>query len=525
MRSPTRVVTIACLVVLGALTAATGEAATGSGEPGRGARASGAPSTTGRGDLPKGVQHLRFEYGPLEIEPGQNQIETSQFRIPQPTEDGWIVGFRPDLVLASGRAPPVDELQLHHGVWINGARFDRTALLPERFFAAGEESTFLEFPPGYGYEYRTGDYWFLNYMIHNLTARAFTASITYEVDFLPATAAAARGITSAMPVWLDVQNGGFYPVFDITKGTGENGRFRYPDDDPGAYTDGPVKNEWTVDRPGTLVHTFGHLHPGGLSVDLSLRRPGASASPGSSAARFVDGDTARLFRSAARYFEPAGPVSWDFAMTATPDDWAVAVRPGDVLRLTATYETARASWYESMGLAVVWMADGDPSGADPFVTRVDRPGEVTHGPLRENRNHGGRPTELPDPRRAPSGESTSLVQSTEFFYGVGDLSEAGSLPTVPAGGSITFENLDADALRVWHSITACQAPCTRSTGIAYPIADADVQFDSGQLGTGGPPTVGRTTWATPADLAPGTYTYFCRVHPFMRGAFRVTVTP
>ena len=24
-----------------------------------------------------------------------------------------------------------------------------------------------------------------------------------------------------------------------------------------------------------------------------------------------------------------------------------------------------------------------------------------------------------------------------------------------------------------------------------------------------------------ANLAPGTYTYFCRIHPFMRGAFRV----
>ena len=26
---------------------------------------------------------------------------------------------------------------------------------------------------------------------------------------------------------------------------------------------------------------------------------------------------------------------------------------------------------------------------------------------------------------------------------------------------------------------------------------------------------------TPADLPPGRYSYFCRVHPFMRGAFKV----
>jgi plastocyanin len=29
------------------------------------------------------------------------------------------------------------------------------------------------------------------------------------------------------------------------------------------------------------------------------------------------------------------------------------------------------------------------------------------------------------------------------------------------------------------------------------------------------------TVSTPTDLDPGTYTYFCRIHPFMRGDFRV----
>jgi plastocyanin len=28
-------------------------------------------------------------------------------------------------------------------------------------------------------------------------------------------------------------------------------------------------------------------------------------------------------------------------------------------------------------------------------------------------------------------------------------------------------------------------------------------------------------WSTPANLPPGTYTFFCRIHPFMRGVFRV----
>ena len=36
------------------------------------------------------------------------------------------------------------------------------------------------------------------------------------------------------PIWLDVQNGKIYPVFDVHKGSGTDGKFTYPDDDPTA---------------------------------------------------------------------------------------------------------------------------------------------------------------------------------------------------------------------------------------------------------------------------------------------------
>ena len=56
-----------------------------------------------------------------------------------------------------------------------------------------------------------------------------------------------------------------------------------------------------------------------------------------------------------------------------------------------------------------------------------------------------------------------------------------------------------------------------------------MSFDSGQLGFnynnyGGlvkAPAADRDTWKTPKALEPGTYNYFCRIHPFMRGSFRV----
>ena len=51
-----------------------------------------------------------------------------------------------------------------------------------------------------------------------------------------------------------------------------------------------------------------------------------------------------------------------------------------------------------------------------------------------------------------------------------------------------------------------------------------MQFDSAELGYGPPgftAAANRHKWKTPKRLRPATYTYFCRIHPFMRGSFRV----
>ena len=131
-------------------------------------------------------------------------------------------------------------------------------------------------PAPYAMRYQASDQWILSYMIHNLTKEPDKVWITYDMDFVPDTAPAAKTMKEVKPIWMDVQSGSLYPVFDVHKGSGKDGTFTYPDQDPNAYPGGRRRNEWTANRDLTLVSTAGHLHPGGLHDDLWLQRPGAS---------------------------------------------------------------------------------------------------------------------------------------------------------------------------------------------------------------------------------------------------------
>jgi len=132
---------------------------------------------------------------------------------------------------------------------------------------------------------------------------------------------------------------------------------------------------------------------------------------------------------------------------------------------------------------------------------------------------------------------THQVAISGFVFNPGDFSAIGAgrcTPTIREGQSLTFVNNDASPLSpgnplnpsraymasIFNTVTACQNPCGLNTGISYPLANGGGGYDSGQLGFG-TPAVGKLRWSTPAGLKPGTYTFFCRIHPFMRGVFRI----
>jgi hypothetical protein len=237
------------------------------------------------------------------------------------------------------------------------------------------------------------------------------------------------------------------------------------------------------------------------------------------------------------------------------------VRPGDKLRSNVTYDTKLQSTYENMGIAVSLLVPDDENGkrqapgVNPFKVRHSRSkkcyrkgglrkagiqkkrpvlceqGPVTHGQLVENTNRGGPAGKW---EATSSGESNE-VAIADFLYVPGDLSTRTSMgiPTVKLGESLNFTNFEGGA--IWHTITSCKFPCIGPTGAAYPLANGrtsqkrKLDFDSSEVGFGTPeigPATNKLNWSLDVTKEEGyrpgeVVTYFCRIHPFMRGAFEV----
>ena len=432
-----------------------------------------------------GMQVLNFAAGPYHVIPGANLILDQYNHVPKPDVDGFMIQMKPNLVYAlpngkcCGKVPPTDIVHLHHGVWLsNGAAGQGEGnggayggLYP--FMAAGEEKTTVEFPPGYGYPIGANDLWVLNYMIHNLTNKPKLVYITYDMEFIPATSPLASTITPVHPIWMDVEDDHIYPVFNVKQGSGKNGKFMFPEMAKDPYAGERTLNEFTVDHPGVLVATAGHLHPGGLYDDLDMTRPGVKSN-GSNPAGDVPGSV-RLFRSKGVYWDPHhAPVSWDVSMTATADNWRPQVQDGDVLHISATYDSKLASWYEVMGIMVVWEAwDSEMHGVNPFTTKLNEAGHVTHGHLPENSYYGGTAFVGTDPNKLPTCH-TDTVTIAAFKY---DPGRHGNTNLHPDDQARTVDDVHQRRrelaagvqLRrpepvymseVFHTVTSCKDPCS-----------------------------------------------------------------
>jgi len=518
-------------------------------------------------------QRLKFAFGPIVVKPGQNDVLVQPITIEKPAYDGYLVRFKPDLVRVDGSVPPIEEVHLHHGTWLN-ILSPYAGTVP--FAASGEEKTIADIPRGYGFPIAGTDTWQMLYMVHNLRPNPDVVWITYDIDYIPkAVAEGTLNLKPAYPVWLDVRQGSGYPVMNVQRGFPQApavpangpGTCTWPLENCAAfdpwggqtYHQGGTQtsysnNDWQLPADGqslgkigafhggTLIGLGGHLHPGGLFDTIELVR---------------NGEAKKVFVSEAKYWD-GKTNSWDMSMTVTGyPRWAIKVNPGDILRINATYDTTIQSTYENMGIAIGLLAPDDANGStvpgalDPFATCVQfndsttdiascgpagvicLKGEPTHGHLAEANNKGG-----PDGSALSSSSDNPIQQVSiaAFQFLGGDQGTTGptGMPPVKPGQTLNFVNLDA-AADIYHTVTSCKYPCNGATGIAYPLGNGAsdlgslVDFDSNELGYG-PPVIGPAknsiTWGLPVTAENGfqvghTYTYFCRIHPFMRGAFKV----
>ncbi len=233
-------------------------------------------------------------------------------------------------------------------------------------------------------------------------------------------------------------------------------------------------------QDGVLVGTGGHLHPGGLWTDLVAR---------------ARRQTGALFRSRAQVLRARrrGVVGRGDGGHAGRSG-ASASRRGDVLSISATYDSKRASWYEAMGImrSPSTRAAAGRTRSRPTSTSAACSPTAT---WTRTATTAARSAGCADPRKLlGAGAATPHGRrSTTSSMARGDLLRTGKRGRPPAVRRGPLAEVRQPRRAARGSCTRsprASAPCNRTTGIAYPLANGPVRFDSGNLGFGpggGPP--------------------------------------
>jgi hypothetical protein len=272
---------------------------------------------------------------------------------PSPKVDGYVVGMSAEVVDVLGNPVPMQDVMLHHVVFakvgvpdytcgaIEDYSGDISDLRAERFYAEGEEHFALSLPEGYGYPNRGQDTWGLLYMLMNHHPHSMVVKIRYTVRYVT-----GEPLTAVKPVWLDVKNCRADPVFSVA-GTGK----------PGATVARTA--DFKMPESGRFVAAGGHLHGGGVSLDVSDTSCGSL---------FTSYPTWGLVFPRPVLHEP-GPLH----MTGFADPAGRPVRGGDTLRLTATYDNSRPH-VRVMGIMILYLAPGAaPSSCAAYSSTVPAP--------------------------------------------------------------------------------------------------------------------------------------------------------
>jgi hypothetical protein len=230
----------------------------------------GPTTTTTRPQVPgnPGTRTTKIRYGPWAQQAAVENPDGSHghwhsgnqfaFNVQKPCTNCYITGMQANLTYPDGTTGGYSTgSQLHHMVLFNrqagktdatcdvGFPFPLGALFGQRFFASGDERTFVRFPAGYGYFVGADSNWTLIWDLAGMSRTPKTVYYDVTYNWVPAPA----NLSNVEPIWFDVAQCGFSTFTAM----------------PGPSTH---SWSWTVNRPGDIVALGGHGHDGTIDIDI-----------------------------------------------------------------------------------------------------------------------------------------------------------------------------------------------------------------------------------------------------------------
>jgi plastocyanin len=483
-------------------------------------------------------EKMKFWYGPYVIPPGW---DANRVDLEMPIASGAVLSIEPSLHMAlNGEVPSHQEAHIHHAHWFSlnpGSQNDNyTFGLTDWMFGNGDEETKANFqqrsdadPKGPIYASFIGptEPQPMIYMLHNKTSAPMLTWIALDVTFVHGTQEQLDAISDRP--YHDITGILFGRTFDVPRNfkPHNDGTYETAEDDPKGVI------QWTSTVEGTMIGTGSHVHPGGLGMTVENYGPADNPCPDTG-----DGYGGTLLLDSHVIWHHGVPFSEDYQTEVTNPARRAPIHIGDRIRISATYENGKHAWYEAMAHEGTYIDEAQPpkGRCAPYLvgpTAHQKPKvDVTAGvPTRAwghahtdricGVKYGEGPCVRPEKPYEP-GMSTDTVTITDFVYRPGDMSldgKAGQPVQVPQGTSLRFINTD-QLLNIRHSVTTCKWPCNGPYTANYPHGDGI--WDSRTLGydiiSGGSTN---PIAHTPPDLPVGKYSYYCRIHPWMRGAFEI----
>jgi hypothetical protein len=217
-----------------------------------------------------------IDYGPYTIPAGggdphdhdsMGMIKNKTFtNVAKPCTGCTLIGVTPDLVYTNGTKANLDTgPMLHHTMFAasGGSKADATCagkgpgLLGERFFAAGNERTAVDLTSlPYGYKIGSSETWnmVIDLMNWQTTAKEVKLRITYKYG----TNSDHTGRAPLRPVWLDLDQCSLDSEVSVPNGLSDS------------------HYDWTVNVPGKLIATAGHIHDHGVNIELTNESTGGT---------------------------------------------------------------------------------------------------------------------------------------------------------------------------------------------------------------------------------------------------------